>query len=302
MKKVIIIILSICLTHFLFAQSNPFTGSLLWKVEGNNLDKPSYIMGTFHLFPGSYIEEVPGLNEAMNSVDQIIGEIDLLDQAASQAMMTEASILPPDQSYGTLLSEDEYNQLDEGLKNYMGMGLDQLGGVKPGILSPMIAMMLYMKIDPGFNPTAFEPLDAVIQFKSNDAGKKITALETLKEQIHFLLDAQPQQWQMKSLLCTLSNMDGMAEAFVKLVNDYKVGNLDEIYNDSFVNEEDPCLSFTQESKPVILDNRNKKWLEKLPQMMQDDSSLIVVGALHLAGEEGLLYQLDKMGYTVTAVK
>ncbi|GAB6008029.1 TraB/GumN family protein [Dysgonomonas reticulitermitis] len=59
---------------------------------------------------------------------------------------------------------------------------------------------------------------------------------------------------------------------------------------------------SQKAQNAINKDRNDKWLLKLPQIMKEKSNLIAVGALHLAGEEGLLYQLAKMGYKIQAVE
>jgi uncharacterized protein YbaP (TraB family) len=42
-------------------------------------------------------------------------------------------------------------------------------------------------------------------------------------------------------------------------------------------------------------------MQKLPEIMKEKSSFIAVGALHLAGEEGLLNLLKEAGYTVEPV-
>ena len=37
---------------------------LLWKISGNGLSKPSYIIGTYHLAPASFADSIPGLKKA----------------------------------------------------------------------------------------------------------------------------------------------------------------------------------------------------------------------------------------------
>ena len=59
---------------------------------------------------------------------------------------------------------------------------------------------------------------------------------------------------------------------------------------------------SEEKKEKMLDDRNQAWLKKIPGLLKTNSNLIVVGAGHLPGKEGLLYQLAKMGYLVEPVK
>lgn len=42
---------------------------LLWKVSGNGLEKPSYIMGTHHLAPLSITDSIASLPQAMEQAE-----------------------------------------------------------------------------------------------------------------------------------------------------------------------------------------------------------------------------------------
>ncbi len=44
---------------------------LLWKISGNGLAKPSYVIGTYHLAPVSFADSIPGLKEALNASEQV---------------------------------------------------------------------------------------------------------------------------------------------------------------------------------------------------------------------------------------
>lgn len=303
MKRILILLVFIVAVFGVCAQTtSPFTGSLLWKVSGNNLEKPSYVLGTFHLFPESFVDSIPGLRDAMKATTQVVGEIDMLDMASAQTKMMQAAILPEEESYKKLLSEDEYARLDEGLKGILGVGLEQMGGFKPGMLGASLAIILYTQIDPTYNPTTFVGIDTYMQQNAREEGKSVLSLETVDEQTYMLFDSKPQKWQMESLLCTIENMDASVESMVDMIADYRAGNLNKLYNDSFHNPDDPCSSFSIASKDAMLGDRNNKWMEKLPQIMKENPSMIVVGAAHLAGEEGILYQLGKLGYIVETVK
>jgi uncharacterized protein YbaP (TraB family) len=83
------------------------------------------------------------------------------------------------------------------------------------------------------------------------------------------------------------------------INAYNQGNLNwmiEHYENS-----DTCPS-TQEEEAALNKDRNYRWMTKLPEIMKEKSSFIAVGALHLAGEDGLLNLLEKAGYTVESIK
>ena len=50
---------------------------LLYKISGNGLKAPSYVIGTYHLAPVSFTDSIPGLKAALNAAEQVYGEIDM---------------------------------------------------------------------------------------------------------------------------------------------------------------------------------------------------------------------------------
>ena len=59
---------------------------------------------------------------------------------------------------------------------------------------------------------------------------------------------------------------------------------------------------TPEEEEALIYGRNSDWVEKIPAIIGDKSTLFVVGAAHLPGERGVLELLKKEGYTVEGVK
>lgn len=304
MKKTILFFSLLFITLGINAQSNDkFTGSLLWEISGKGLSKSSYILGTHHLIAVSFADSIPGLTRVINETQQVVGELPLSDEetAVMQVKIQENAMLSPEESYQTMLSETDYKALDETLKADFGAGLDQLGILKPGFLSTMYSVLLYAKSTPGFNPMTHEPIDKLVQRKATEEGKAVLSLETVEDQLYVLFDASPQKSQAEILACVVQNDDFTLKMLALLNDYYRKGDLNEMYKLSFENDDDPCPS-SEEFSYAIAKERNDKWLDKLPKIMSGNSSLIAVGALHLAGEEGLLYQLHKMGYNVKPVK
>jgi uncharacterized protein YbaP (TraB family) len=87
----------------------------------------------------------------------------------------------------------------------------------------------------------------------------------------------------------------MMDLVPELINAYNQRDLN-----WFNRKEEMCPS-TPEEEAALNKDRNHKWMKKLPEIMQEKSSFIAVGALHLAGEDGLLNLLEKSGYNVEQV-
>lgn len=68
---------------------------LLWKVSGNGLQKPSYIFGTHHYAPLTVLDSVPQIRQVQNDVEQVCGEVDMLNTRDLTRLTAEAIMLPP---------------------------------------------------------------------------------------------------------------------------------------------------------------------------------------------------------------
>lgn len=302
MKKLIFILPLILLSLTLNAQnSDKFTGSLLWEISGNGLEKPSYIFGTHHLVDVDFAKTYPGFNDALESVSQVIGEILMSDMPAIQQAMMSNAMMTGEESYNSLLSEDDYNVLDQSLKSNFGTGLDQLGKIKPALLGVMYANLTYAKLMPEYNPMTHISIDQYVQQQAVNNNKKIGGLETVEDQIYVLLDSQPLKEQAEALICSVKNPENGEKELALLNQYYSEGKLYEAYATVFESKESPC-QMSEEFAQNLNKNRNDKWMEKIPGIMADEPTFIAVGMLHLCGQEGILYQLDQLGYTIKAVK
>ena len=58
----------------------------------------------------------------------------------------------------------------------------------------------------------------------------------------------------------------------------------------------------EERNKLIFDERNNYWMKKIPDLIEENSCFIAVGAGHLGGERGIINQLRELGYTVNRIK
>jgi uncharacterized protein YbaP (TraB family) len=302
MKKLIFTLLVLVIfTGNSFAQDNYKSGSLLWKISGGGLDKASYILGTFHLKASNYLDQIPGARTSLSSSEQIIGEVDMSDIMAQVLKMQQKMMMPSDTTYKMLYSESDYQFVDKELKSMLGTGLEQLGVIIPAGIQMSLLQVLIMKNYP--NVISMDALDASIQKVAKEEQKPIVGLETVDHQIYVLFESMSLQHQANSLLCGIKSHEGkslgegMLNDLQKMEGMYDNADLNGLYK---LMKEDPCQDLQNEE--IINKSRNDAWMKKLPDLMKEKSSFIAVGALHLAGEEGLLHQLEQAGYTVEAVK
>lgn len=277
------------------------TESILWKITGNGLSTPSYLLGTHHFAPVSILDEYPAYTEALASAEIVIGEVDMETMNAAQALMMESAMLPEGTTYHDLLTEEQYARLDELLTGMFGAGLAQFGNFKPAMILNMYTALSYSRANPSFNIMMHVPIDSYIQNLGRESGKEIAGFETFEEQISLLMDFEPLPVQAELLLCSLENDEDSVEKFIEMDNLYKEGNLQGMYDMSFDNDDEPCR-MSDEFELAINKLRNDKWMAQIPGIISEKPAFIAVGALHLAGEEGLINQLREAGFTVVPIR
>src|SRR5690349_16142189 len=81
--------------------------SLLWKIEGKKLKKPSYIFGTIHMIPQRDYFEPKGMVEALESAELFVGELNLTDSAAIGIEMLSNMAMKNDTTLDMLLTAEE---------------------------------------------------------------------------------------------------------------------------------------------------------------------------------------------------
>ena len=277
--------------------SSEKTGALLWKISGNGLQHSSYVFGTHHLFPSSFLDSVAGVKRVFAESRQMVGEVAMHDMVAVAGELQRASMMPQDSTWQMLLSEEDYRFMDEQLTVFFGVGLHAFATFKPAMVSMNYTVMFFMRTFPEMNPA--ESIDLWFQQQAVEREIPVVGLETVHDQTSVLFEFSSLRRQAADLLCTLKNTEYTIYSAHKLNQLYRSADLAAM--SALVSQESPC-PMSAEQEAAINDERNRRWLKKLPALMAEKPSFIAVGALHLAGEAGILTGLEKLGYTVTAVQ
>ena len=280
---------------------------LLWKISGNGLQKPSYIIGTYHLAPVSFTDSIKGLKEALEASEQVYGEIVMADMMKPENMtkMQSAMMLPEGQTIDKLYTEEEMARINTMLKSIMGVDMtnpmvaQQLGKITPQALQTQLAVLMYLKKHTGFDPN--QTFDGYFQQEATAKGKPVGALETIDFQIEILYKGMSMERQKQLLLCLADNMEFNEELTENVVKAFFSQDLDGIEEAMNAKLNNTCDG-TPEEKETLIYARNDNWMKQMPEIMKQKSTLFAVGAGHLPGERGVLAQLKKAGYTVEGVK
>ena len=268
---------------------------LIWKISGNGIKKPSYILGTHHGCPFTYCDSIPGLMKAFDKVDNIIGEINMIEFAEMspermqkmQAMM----MMPADTSLLSLFSTEEAAKVNEWLGKKMGASLEMLSVMKPMTIMVTVQNKEMMEVIPEI--ATMTTIDKYMQTLGQRKGKTIGELETADYQMELLYGNSLEE-QADALLEMIDHGDSKG-LLQQLTNAYKSQNLDTLWK---VFQE----QMTGYEYDAIVKVRNLNWEKQMKELLPKQSTLFVVGAGHLPGEYGMINLLREAGFKVKPVR
>ena len=300
MKKIYCLLLALlCLCGTTRAQ-------LLWKVSGKGLEQPSYIMGTYHLAKVAFVDSVPGLRDALAASEQVYGELDmqaLMSNPELSLQMQQYMMLPEGTSLDGLLTAEQLQRLNEFLRNHMGADLEnpmmaQLKLMKPAALQQQLTVLLCLKLEQGFNPQ--EQFDTYFQKVAAEQHKAVGGLEQPDFQFNILFNQASLERQVEQLMCLVDDAAYTQQMLQRIIKAFYAQDMQTLQQLNDEKRHNQCDSTPAEEEALIY-GRNANWAEALPCIMEQKSTFVAVGALHLPGPRGLLQQLRDKGYTVTPV-
>ena len=261
--------------------------SLLWKIEGNGLAKPSYLYGTIHLICPDDFFFTEATQKVLDEVEHIAMEIDLSDPQM-MTKMQQLSLNPGMKNFSEDLTEEDAKVLNEFLQANYGTDLTQLGVMKPFALYSMIIIKA-LKCD---QPASYEL--AIVK----EAAKReldISGLETPEFQMG-LFDDIPRKEQIQWIVEAIVEKEDTQEEFTRMIAAYKDQDLKAL--SGIIMENDQFAGYAD----MLLYQRNKDWISKIEKLAKEGSTLIAVGAGHLGSDQGVIALLKKEGYTISPVR
>jgi hypothetical protein len=272
--------------HSFIKQKNDNT--LLWKVSGNGLQKPSFLFGTFHLLCKEDIRLSDQLKKAMKLSDKIYMEMDMDDPSTMLGGMLYMN-MKNDTTLESLYTPEEYQRLKNYFADTLKMPVMLLQRAKPYFL----VALLYPRMMDCASPAGVE--EELMKIAKEDK-KEIKGLETIQFQAS-VFDSIPYEWQAKELLKNIDSFSVYKNEFETMVDFYKNQQLDSIK--SLMGK---SKSGDEKYDDLLLNNRNKNWVKQLKEIMKNQSVFVAVGTGHLVGEKGLINLLRKEGYKVEPLK
>lgn len=272
----------------LLLQTPAFAASSVWKISKGNDEL--YLGGTVHMLPPSAFPLPEEFEQAYRKADVVILEAKLpdpADQQAAMAMMAKLSY-----NNGDTLSQKLSPKVLQALADYLktfSLTPQQFNAFKPGFVAMQIAMLELRKAG-----MAGDGVDAYFVKKATADAKPQQYLETMEFQLDLMANMGAGT-EDKFMLANLKRADETAELLRQSIAAWQVGDIAALerilLNDA--RADDPA------SFELLFTKRNQDWIPKIQQLFGNGKrELILVGAGHLPGEDGVLSLLQAAGYQV----
>ena len=260
----------------------------MWQIDGET--NRVYLLGSIHLLRAEDHPLPAVLEAAYADAESLIMELDMddIDPVALQSLTSEYGLISGDSSLRELMGEARYQQAAAAAET-LGVPLEMLARTEPWLAAISVEQLILTRV--GFNPAY--GIEMHMTTKAVLDKKPVTGLETVEEQLQFLdnlsLDAQ-----VSLLMQTLEEGADLDTGMDDMVRAWREGDTAYLEDEMLVQ-----LQSYPELYQAIVAKRNRRWLASIEELLDDqDDYLIVVGALHLVGDDGVPELLKKRGLRV----
>lgn len=256
----------------------------LWELDTNG--NKVFVLGSVHFLRSSDYPLAAEIDEAYAGADRIVMEIDMddLDPMQAQAVMTQMG-MSDGQSLSDAIGESGYSEAQQ-LAGAVDIPLALFETFEPWFAALSISQLRMMQLgfDPGWG------IETQLTQRAARDGKPISGLETLTEQLSFM-DGLDDETQRLFLLESLREANEIDEEIRAIVAAWKTGDSDALETMLL-----DGLTKAPELYDAILTQRNRNWVAKIEELVHSQENvLIVVGTMHLVGDNSVLAMLADNG-------
>jgi hypothetical protein len=265
-----------------------YAASPVWEVKSG--DSVAYLGGTCHLLRDSDFPLPAAFDAAYRQSAAVVFETDIGELQSSEFQQRMMAVL----FYrdGRTLPDDLSPEAYQALQRYC-----EKAGLPVAVLHPMkpaMAVLTLVALELQKLGITEAGVDRFYYDKALAEGKKIEGLETAGEQLDFLA-VMGKGMEDSMIEQSLADLSRTGTMFKELIEVWKSGDEKELGR--------LLVESTRKDFPEIYQTllvaRNAAWLPKIEKLLATpERELVLVGAAHLVGEDGLLESLKKKGYVV----
>ncbi len=282
--RLLLLLLSVLAAPVL-AGGHPVT---MWRIDGAT--NSVYLLGSIHLLREQDHPLPAVIDTAYEEAEVVVMELDMddLDPVLAQAAFNRAGVLRDGRTLKDLMGDELYAEAERAA-DAVDIPIELLAQSEPWLAAMTVELMALYRI--GFNP--MYGVEMTMTTWATRDGKPIEGLETVDEQLSFL-DGLPLDVQNEMLLQTLRESAGLREHIDELILAWRHGDIEML-------DENLLESIAEETElhDVLIVQRNRRWVDAILEWLNDDQDyLVIVGALHLVGDDGVPSLLEQHGIDI----
>lgn len=287
---------------------------LLWRVD----PKPgsvysTYILGSYHIGKDCQLQS-RALESAFNDAEEIVFEV-APDKTTNFSVFNSFSIidlirqkgLPQNskESLEKVLEPETYKLLEQKSK-MIGFSVKYIAHLRPWVF----VLFLQSLIESKTNYESECGIESILSNRLQAQIKKVSGLETASYQLELFFSLY-EQLKLEDIIKSIELMVKIEDT-AKLISEFTSRfekqldkTIDSIDSGNLQFLEGSVKSMCEKSPPncnLLLTERNRNWLPKIEKFLtQDKDRLVVVGAAHLVGEDGIIKLLQDKGYVIRRI-
>jgi uncharacterized protein YbaP (TraB family) len=266
-------------------------GSPVWVIHGDH--NTVYIAGSVHLLKANDSKLPPAFDRAYGGSKAIVMELalDKVDPMVAASWMLEHGTLKDGTTLKATIGDDRYRRVAAECER-LGVPMEAADMLQPWSLGLQLLEMQYMQL--GFDPQ--QGVEQQLQQRAQADGKAISGLETMEEQLGVLQGmSYPDQARFLDLVVTeMHDVEGETQSVVAAWRTGDSAKLAALLSDEY--KSFPALY------RLLVSDRNKHWVPQIERLLKGNQDyFVVVGALHLVGDGGLLELMRREGYKPEAL-
>ncbi len=277
------------LAFLIFIYALPtYSNAPIWTIEKNG--HQLIIGGTIHLLTPADYPLPSAFKKAYEQSEQLVFESDIqkIQDPAFQLTMMSELIYTDERDISRVLSKKTY----QALKTYCAsrdIPIAILMNFKPSMVAITLTMMELQRLG-----IMGKGVDAFFSAKAIKDNKQLGQFETAEQQLSFI-SSMGEGKEDEIIARALRDIEKLPTTWNTLRTAWRQGNLKKLKEVALT----PLKNDFPNTYDTILTQRNNAWMPQIETLFKTKKAIFVlVGILHLVGDDGLLNQLSAKGYQI----
>lgn len=268
-----------------------YAGSPVWAIRGDH--NTVYLAGSVHLLKADDSRLPPAFDRAYGGSKALVMELDIsqVDPVRASGWMMEHGTVKEGTTLRAMIGEERYSRVSAEAER-LGVPMAAADMLQPWALGLQLLETQYVQL--GFDPQ--KGVEQQLQLRAQADGKPISGLETMDQQLGALesLSAPDQARFLDMIVTEMHDVESETQSVVVAWRTGDSTKLAALLSDEY--KSFPALY------RLLVTERNKRWVPEIEKLLHGNQDyFVIVGALHLVGEGGLLDLMRKDGYKAQSI-